>query len=820
MWKVILWVLSMQCLVAEGQQLKLGNHPASINKASLLELESNNQGLLLTRIPDTTVATLTSAPTGMLIFFNGDSSLRMRKGGRWQTVSFGGPYLTTIDTGNIANFYLKVRSELSAGTGVSYNSTTGVISSSAWLLGGNPLVGIQSFGTTTSYDLPFVTNNTERMRITSGGFLGIGTTTPATVLHVFGTNPLTLTGVQTGAATDSLLTITGGLVRKLPASNYATNLGNSVSGYNVTINSSTGTGTTFTLPKDSLSRLLDVSLSSSASGQLLQYNGSQWVNVTPAYLTTTGWTAGSIPFAGTGGFLRQNNASLFWDSTNIRLGIGTNTPASDFTVYQSTGATSKGIRLTGNSVGGTNTGSGFAAALGYNVPGNKQLWLGDADYLGNVNGTFIRYSASAGSTILDAISGDNSVRRPTRIGVGNDANSSIILGDDGNATIPSSYVWDANNMAIGTGYRSSAAPSNGLIVQGNVGIGTNAPATALQVTGTNPLTLMGVQTGATTDSVLTITGGLVRKLAASTFTNYWSTTGNSGTSGGTNFLGTTSNVGLHIRTNNVERMYLDSANGTVGIGTNTFTSGAPEKLLVNAGTTTSFNAIVARGSVNNYFQLNINNQNSSSGASSDLVATADNGTESVNYVDLGINSSTYNTSSITGGPDNAYLYSTSNDFVIGNGTAGKNLIFFTGGTASTNEAMRINGSGFVGIVNSNPAANLDVAGTFKLGSSGTVLNDVIKGTYTVGTGGLAIAGGGGTATLTATITNAALHASVVVSPEAALPAGVSIAYAYVSATGTVKIGFVNAGVTFSLGLGSTVNQTIAAGTVFDITVIQ
>lgn len=783
--KLILWVLAMPCLVVEGQQLKLGSHPSSINKASLLELESNNQGLLLTRIPDTTVATLTSAPTGMLIFFNGDSTLRMRKGARWMTIPLSGTNLSS----SVVGYNLIINSSTGNGTSLvlpkdslsrlldvslvapasgqllQYNGSqwtnvtpSYVATGSAWLLGGNTMAGIQTLGTNNSIDLPFETNNIERMRLTSGGSLGIGTTTPSTLLHVFGTNPLTLTGVQTGATTDSLLTITNGLVRKLPASTY---------------------------------------------------------------LTGTGLTAGSIPFIGTGGVFRQNNASLFWDSTNVRLGVGTNTPGSDLTVYQSIGTTSKGIRLTGNSIGGVNVGSGFAVALGYNQVNNKQLWLGDPDYMGNVNGTFVRYSASSGSTIVDAVSGDNSVRRPTRIGVGNDPLSSIILGDDANGVAPGSYVWDANNMAIGTGYRSSAAPSNGLIVQGNVGIGTAAPATALQVTGTNPLTLMGVQTGASTDSILTITGGLVRKLPSSTFaipSNSWNITGNSAAS--TNFLGTTNNVGLHIRTNNTERMYIDSVNGTVGIGTNTFTSGAAEKLLVNAGTTTSYNAIVARGSVANYFQLNINNQSSNSGASSDIVATADNGTESANYVDFGINSSAYNTSSITGGPDNGYLYSTGNDFVIGNGTSGKNLIFFTGGTASTNEAMRINGSGQVGIANANPAATLDVGGTFKLGSSGTVLNNMIKGTYTVGAGGLPITGGGGTATLTATITNAAVHASVLVSPEAPLPAGVSIAYAYVSATGTVKIGFVNAGVTFALGLGSTVNQTIGTGTVFDITVIQ
>ncbi|GEM_PF-2196362 len=43
-------------------------------------------------------------------------------------------------------------------------------------------------------------------------------------------------------------------------------------------------------------------------------------------LTVSGMTAGSLWFAGTSGVLSQNNANLFWDNTNTRLGIGTTTP--------------------------------------------------------------------------------------------------------------------------------------------------------------------------------------------------------------------------------------------------------------------------------------------------------------------------------------------------------------------------------------------------------------------------------------------------------------------------------------------------------------
>ncbi len=57
----------------------------------------------------------------------------------------------------------------------------------------------------------------------SNNFVGIGTSTPAYQLQVLGTNPLSLLGVQLGTNTsaDSVLTITGGIVKKLPASTFA-----------------------------------------------------------------------------------------------------------------------------------------------------------------------------------------------------------------------------------------------------------------------------------------------------------------------------------------------------------------------------------------------------------------------------------------------------------------------------------------------------------------------------------------------------------------------------------------------------------------------
>ena len=48
----------------------------------------------------------------------------------------------------------------------------------------------------------------------------------------------------------------------------------------------------------------------------------------------------------------------------------------------------------------------------------------------------------------------------------------------------------------------------------------------------------------------------------------WKTTGNAGTAQATNFIGTTSNVGLSIRTNNQIRQTIDAA-GNIGVGTST-----------------------------------------------------------------------------------------------------------------------------------------------------------------------------------------------------------------------------------------------------------
>jgi len=111
-------------------------------------------------------------------------------GSQWTPVSF--------DTGYVPNFSQKVRNLFSAGTGINYNATTGVISSTDWHLTGNigTTPGTNFLGTIDNQDLVFKTSNTERMRITTAGNVGIGTQNPAANLDVNGTFKLGQQGTK------------------------------------------------------------------------------------------------------------------------------------------------------------------------------------------------------------------------------------------------------------------------------------------------------------------------------------------------------------------------------------------------------------------------------------------------------------------------------------------------------------------------------------------------------------------------------------------------------------------------------------------------
>jgi hypothetical protein len=88
--------------------------------------------------------------------------------------------------------------------------------------------------------------------------------------------------------------------------------------------------------------------------------------------TSTQFTAGSVVFAGASGVYTQDNAQLFWDNSNDRLGIGTATPSAKLSVVGTAkigeGAASNSAKLMVNTV------SGAAAGIQLFQDGNES-WV-------------------------------------------------------------------------------------------------------------------------------------------------------------------------------------------------------------------------------------------------------------------------------------------------------------------------------------------------------------------------------------------------------------------------------------------------------------
>lgn len=141
--------------------------------------------------------------------------------------------------------------------------------------------------------------------------------------------------------------------------------------------------------------------------------------------------------------------------------------------------------------------------------------------------------------------------------------------------------------------------------------------------------------------------------------------------------------------------------------------------------------IDADGTANSYLQAAIRNANTGAGASTDWIATTDDGTDSSNFIDLGINGSGFSSPTWTiNGARDGYLYTDDSNLSIGSANSTsrtKYVNFFVGGTLSSNEAMRIQDSSAgpnVGIGITNPAYKLDVAGTIR-GQASAVSGDVL-----------------------------------------------------------------------------------------------
>lgn len=106
-----------------------------------------------------------------------------------------------------------------------------------------------------------------------------------------------------------------------------------------------------------------------------------------------------------------------------------------------------------------------------------------------------------------------------------------------------------------------------------------------------------------------------------------------------------------------------NVSGSTIIGSGSIHTDNPEILHVeNSG---SFNVTHIQGNSDTYLQVNVKNLSGDAGASSDFVATADNGTEDLHYVNMGINSSGFDTPFSVGYQNDAYVINRGRDLYIG-----------------------------------------------------------------------------------------------------------------------------------------------------------
>ena len=168
-----------------------------------------------------------------------------------------------------------------------------------------------------------------------GGSISVGTVTSVT-----GTAPVVSSGGNTPAISMAAATtsVNGYLTSTdwNTFNNKTSNTGTVTSvGGTGTVNGITLTGTVTTSGNLTLGGTLSgVSLTSQVSGTLPVANGGTG--------TATAFTAGSVVFAGASGVYSQDNASLFFDNTNDRLGIGTSSPAQKLTIANGAVKVSKG----------------------------------------------------------------------------------------------------------------------------------------------------------------------------------------------------------------------------------------------------------------------------------------------------------------------------------------------------------------------------------------------------------------------------------------------------------------------------------------------
>jgi hypothetical protein len=278
--------------------------------------------------------------------------------------------------------------------------------------------------------------------------------------------------------------------------------------------------------------------------------------------------------------VRTSNSLVLGDTTNVNVGIGTGSPTKKLDVRGQVrivdGTQGAGKVLTSDASGNASWQASAASVWGLSgnagtTPGTDFIGTSDnQDLIVKTNNTekvrvlasgYVGLGTNSPAALLDVNGNARFSGGKLFIGAVGGINSGYSgLYESSGDIVFAVFKGGAGATAFAPGGNSSDA----VVIKsttGNVGIGTLAPSQKLEVVGTV--------------KIVDGTQGASKILTSDAFGNAswqapagggWATTGNSGTTPGTNFIGTTDNQDLAVRTNSIERMRLLS-NGNFGYGT-------------------------------------------------------------------------------------------------------------------------------------------------------------------------------------------------------------------------------------------------------------
>ena len=700
----------------------------------------------------------------------------------------------------------------------------------------------------TKGDLIFATRDVttdtqplERVRITSNGNVGIGTTTPYGKLNVY--------GAPTASANYGTLSIGGGAFDGSSAGYFV----GSVNGTSLAVDEATGYG----------GNLLDLQVAGSSKFNV-SYQGTAFVNGTLDAASSVSTSDLSS---------RSGSNTLFIQSktmgggvSDVTFGTGTHSQSSGsaaivkiaptYTQSGTTGATDLLINRTQTAIGSgaqllidaqvggaskfnvTNTGQGYFAGnvgIGTTSPATKLEVNGSVRFLGTANATpvdgelfydsnnhYYKYYNSntstwqslAGGSIsvsggLWNLNGSNISYSDGNVGIGTTSPSHKldVAGNIGLAT--SSYVnWGATDGTGGYGLRDNAGSieyknSTGAwaAVGGILGVGnsiTSATAGSVFFAGTAGV-LAQDNTNFNYDST-----GHTFKLGYDS-THYGTLSVSSA-----GVLTTTGTAGQTV-VGGTGVADLLTLKGTSNAGA-TATSPAIQMNVGNNGATNAMtilnNGNVGIGTTGPGAKLDVSSSSGGSGSGIRLIQAAENGTASISYVPIDFtvpttgligqflaNANNYSNAGVNSPANSIGLWAEAYNGSLTLGASGGgsgDIRFNTNGYAVANERMRISSGGNVGIGTTNPSTyTLQVVGT---GGFGTSTNSPIFQ-------GQAAAVTFGNATYASTIAGSALTISPTAWTATPTISGLITATSGITSNGTFTLG-ANQAFTMNSGTGA------------------